>query len=189
MLKRKTNYYVPATGKEEPVGMLMRPVPIGELGDADSQSPDQVQHGLKSYSFVQFLLDRNKTTQTQKRRGRALISVTVCQSQNAEVHAVQKIQDILPSTFSISVCKNTASVALPSCSDLPFPIFGRTQLTWSFPTLLLPTGMWIAAMRNKSLVTFCYAEEHRHLTKVKTVISQPEVNSAIIKQAPATWIL
>lgn len=69
MLKRKTNYYVPATGKEELVGTLMRLLPIGELGGADSQSPDQVQHGLKSCSFVQFLPVRNKTIKTQRRGG------------------------------------------------------------------------------------------------------------------------
>lgn len=36
MRKRKTNYSVLATGKEEPVGMLMRLLPTGKLGGADS---------------------------------------------------------------------------------------------------------------------------------------------------------
>lgn len=41
MLKRKTNTKF-ATGKEEPVGMLIGLLPIGKLGGADLQSPDHV---------------------------------------------------------------------------------------------------------------------------------------------------
>lgn len=47
---------------------------------------DQVKHGLTSHSFVQFLLGRNKTTQTQKG---GLNSVTLCLTHNAEVHMTQ----------------------------------------------------------------------------------------------------
>lgn len=82
-----------------------------------------------------------------KYRNGSLISVTLCQTQNAEVRMIQEV--ILPSTFSTSFCRNTALVPSPCCSDLSFPNFGRTQLTWSFPTLLLPTGIWRAALKTK----------------------------------------
>lgn len=45
--------------------MLIGLLPIGKLGGADSQSPDHVQHGLRSHHFVQ--LDQNETNaQAQK---------------------------------------------------------------------------------------------------------------------------
>lgn len=54
---------------------------------------------------------------------------------------------ILPYFFKIFLQKKTPSVPSPCCSDLSFPNAGRTQLTWPLPTLLLPPGIRIAAVK------------------------------------------
>lgn len=54
-----------------------------------------------------------------------------------------------PYFFKFFLQRKTASAPSPCCSDLSFPNLGRTQLTWSLPTLLLPPGIWIAAMKPK----------------------------------------
>lgn len=79
---------------------------------------DQVKHGLKSYSFVQFLLGRNKTTQTQKG---GLNSDTLCLTHNAEAHMTQVSYSTLHlNHFLQKYSFNTTSLLLlPSLPKLP----------------------------------------------------------------------
>jgi len=112
---------VPATGHKQPVGTLMRLLPIGKLGGADSQSPNQGQHGLRYHSFVQFLLDRSETTQTQK------WGADLCHTMpNSECWGTCDTSRLFcPPLFQLLLAKIQLQYHFPAALILPFQTFAE----------------------------------------------------------------
>lgn len=144
MLKRKTNTKF-ATGKEEPVGMLIGLLPIGKLGGADLQSPDHVHTMawgpivLPSSSWIETkaFLDHGKQG-TQLPSGERRDAIQACYP---VPHFVK--------FFLQKQTNNLSSISLMLLHS--FTNFGRTRIIWSIPTSLLPPGIWTAAVKTKRL--------------------------------------
>lgn len=166
MLKRKTNTKF-ATGKEEPVGMLIGLLPIGKLGGADSQSPDHVYTMawgpivLPSSSWIEkkeFHEHRNKASNYQ--------------TENVEI---QYKHVILSLTFSSSFWRNKQKNNFSTISLMLLPFLPKL---WQNTTNLIHP-YFAAAPRNlngcnenqKTVATFSYTEETPHYSTNRSLFT------------------